>query len=742
MDAEKHSDRVIGLFGATGVGVGAIVGGGILALAGSAFAATGPSAVIAFALNGSIALLTALSFAEVASKFPESGGTYTFAKKVLSVEAAFTVGWVVWFASIVAGALYAMGFGEFAIAATVELFRSTGREVPSWLDTRLTVIVLAVLSVAYYMIILLRKSSGGGQWANIGKVLLFAFLIFAGLWAMRDRTPASLASSIRPFFADGSIGLIQAMGFTFIALQGFDLIAAVGGEIREPTRVIPRAMFLSLGIALLIYLPLLMVIATVGMVPGETVTAVSRRDPETIVAVAAANYLGPFGFWLVMMAGLLSMLSALKANLFAASRVAMSMARDRTLPRTVAYVEPKSKSPRTAILLTAGIVVVIVVIVPDLAAAGAAASLIFLITFALTHWIAILVRQRSGSHLPPFRAPLFPVVPIFGGLACLALAVFQGIAVPSAGGITMSWLSIGGLLFLLLFARKARIVDASHSAMDPELMRMRGRSPLVLVPIANPDNAPGLLEVARALTPPSVGRVVTLSVCVAPDGWKPEQFSKPLEDIKQVVGETIVAAAVSGEFPDVLATVASDPWREITRVARRHRCESMLLGLSQLSEADVSTPLDQLLGAVDCDVVVLRSPKGWHLDQARRILVPTGGRGGHDQLLARLLASLLRSDQREVKFVKVLGENASPAQQKSTEAELYAIADNLCPGQGEVHTFLNDSPVDVLATESTHHDLMVLGAQRVNRRKKFFGQFALQVALKTEIPLLLICRRG
>jgi basic amino acid/polyamine antiporter, APA family len=113
----ESGDRHIGLLGATGIGVGAIVGGGILALAGTAFAATGPSAILAFALNGVIAVLTALSFAEVASKFPQSGGTYAFAKKVLSVEAAFTVGWVVWFASIVAAVLYALGFGQFAAVA-------------------------------------------------------------------------------------------------------------------------------------------------------------------------------------------------------------------------------------------------------------------------------------------------------------------------------------------------------------------------------------------------------------------------------------------------------------------------------------------------------------------------------------------------------------------------------------------------------------------------------------------------
>ena len=86
----------MGLAAATGIGIGAIVGGGILALAGVAFATTGPATLLAFALNGCIAVLTALSFAEMSTAFPESGGTYTFAKKVLSVRSAFAFGWVGW----------------------------------------------------------------------------------------------------------------------------------------------------------------------------------------------------------------------------------------------------------------------------------------------------------------------------------------------------------------------------------------------------------------------------------------------------------------------------------------------------------------------------------------------------------------------------------------------------------------------------------------------------------------------
>ncbi|MEM6797313.1 MAG: amino acid permease, partial [Acidobacteriota bacterium] len=148
-----REERTLGLLGATGLGVGAIVGGGILALAGTAFATTGPSAVVAFALNGVIALLTALAFAELASSFPESGGTYSFAKKVMTVEVAFMVGWVVWFASIVAAVLYALGFATFFEIFLQELWRTGAVSAllgppPGWIDGHVFEVALALAATA------------------------------------------------------------------------------------------------------------------------------------------------------------------------------------------------------------------------------------------------------------------------------------------------------------------------------------------------------------------------------------------------------------------------------------------------------------------------------------------------------------------------------------------------------------------------------------------------------------------
>ncbi len=327
------NERRIGLFAATGIGVGAIVGGGILALAGVAFETTGPAAIVAFSVNGVIALLTALSFAEMASKFPESGGTYAFSRKVLSVEAAFTVGWVVWFASIVAAMLYAVGFGYFALVMLEDLLRGFGYDSPNFSENDQVVALVALGATLLLTIGMLRTSAGGGNLANVGKVVVFGILILGGLWTVIGQPVSETRDAFRPFFAGGLMGVLQAMGYTFIALQGFDLIAAVGGEIRNPTKTIPRAMILSLLIAMLIYVPLLFVLTAVGPREGQSIAEAAAENPEEIVAISAMNFLGPVGYWLVIVAAVLSMFTALQANLFAASRIALAMARITRSPR-------------------------------------------------------------------------------------------------------------------------------------------------------------------------------------------------------------------------------------------------------------------------------------------------------------------------------------------------------------------------------------------------------------------------
>lgn len=739
----KDADsRSMGLLGATGVGVGAIVGGGVLALAGVAFASTGPGAILAFALNGAIAVLTALSFAEMSASFPESGGTYTFAKKVLSVETAFMVGWVVWFASIVAAVLYALGFAAYGVIVAAELWRLVAGTPPAWLTGGGAVEVLALAATLAYTWGLTRRAAGGGQWATAGKVVVFVVLIAGGLWVLLGRPAGTVPEALTPFLPNGSRGLFQAMGYTFIALQGFDLIAAVGGEVRRPGRNLPRAMLLSLAAALAIYLPLLLIIATVGMPKGGSVLEMSAENPETLVAVAAEHFLGPWGYWLVLVAAVLSMLSALQANLLASSRIAMSMARDHTLPSRFGSVDERRGTPTNAVLLTALTVVLILVVIPDVAVAGAVSSLIFLISFALAHWTNILLQRRGGVRDAPFRLPLFPLIPGAGALCCALLAIFQSFSVPAAGIVAAVWLGLGVGLYLTFFADRARVADASAEALDPELVRLRGRNPLVLVPIANPASAQGLVEVASALSPRALGRVLLLSVVKPPASWTPGTTPQQLLDAQSVLGESLTASFASRLAPEALITVSDHPYREISRISRLHDCESLLLGFGKLSEELKGDHLERLMSTVDSHVVLLRAAPGFRLSQVRRILIPVGGRRDQSHLRARLVGSLCRAGKREIVYMGIFPEEAPQEVCDRAEKEFQDLAQDEAPGHAQVRILRSRSVPDTLVREAAGFDLLILGLQRKSARRKSFGGLTLQVTRETACPLLMISRRG
>ena len=729
--------RTIGFFGAIGIGVGAMVGGGILALAGVAFAVSGPSAIIAFALNGVIALITALSFAEMASANPQSGGTYTYAKKALSLQVSFGVGWIVWFASLVAAVLYALGFGAFAMFAIQQIPAGgfTGILESGWMP-----VLLALAAIGYFAFSLTRGTGDGGAFINIGKLIVFAILIAGGL-AVFVQTPFShITQSLNPFFSGGFGGVVAAMGYTFIAMQGFDLIGSAAGEIKNPEKNIPKAMIGTLVVGLTVYLPLLFVMSTVGVLPGETIAELSNENPETVLAIAAQNYLGAFGFWLVLIAGIFSMLSALQANLFAASRISLRMANDRTLNHQLSTIDEKYGTPLTSILVTCGIVGLLVLILPDVAAAGAASSLIFLITFALAHLIMILMRNRSYKESETFKAPFFPALPIVGVIACLGLAIFQAVSVPAAGFISLLWLIIGAALFVSFFVKKAQAIEASEQALNPNLVRMRGLNPLVLLPISNPANAESMVFVANALAPPVVGRVLLLSI-VIPSTEK-DDIDKRLTSSRNVTQYALKAAFETGLRPDTLTTIAETPWEEIERVAKVHNCRSLMLGLSDLNDVETHANLEKLVKNVNSDVVVFRQPfSGWKITEAQKILIPVAGLDSNDPLRARVAASLWRASQPEITFVQILPSNTPDEKIQNNHKRLSRFAGRIIPGKTEVRILANDHVTGELIKQSQKHDLVIMGLGRAGLHEKAFGSIALTLAEETDSALIFISKK-
>lgn len=256
---ETELSRDMSLSDITFIGVGAMIGAGVFALTGFAAGIAGPALILAFALNGFVALFTAVSYAELGAAFPEAGGGYLWVKEALVDPNGFYAGWMSWFAHAVACSLYAVTFGAFLLEFIVygttlgHDFLLLGFIFPGMVDKALAVLMIAAFAYINY-----RGAEETGKAGVIVtgiKVLILGVFVIFGIKATPSipTWPQKFLSNPE-FMPNGVIGIIGAMGFTYIAFEGYEIIVQSGEEVVDPGKNIPKAVFYSLAIVVPIYI--------------------------------------------------------------------------------------------------------------------------------------------------------------------------------------------------------------------------------------------------------------------------------------------------------------------------------------------------------------------------------------------------------------------------------------------------------------------------------------------------------
>ncbi|MGD9202841.1 MAG: amino acid permease, partial [Chitinispirillia bacterium] len=234
--AEITFERSLGLFDASMIGIGAMIGAGIFVLTGIAAGEAGPGAIVSFALNGFVTLLTALCYSELASVYPKSGGGYSFIRKAYPGIIGFTSGWMLWFCYIIACALYALGFGSYFWEFGHSYFPNITEFFFSFAGENTSVLTVTSLICVTFILINIRGTGATASLENLltmAKIAILALFIFYGLNRILD-APDVAARNFTPFLPKGFSGIFLAMGLTFIAFEGYDLIATVAEEIKNP----------------------------------------------------------------------------------------------------------------------------------------------------------------------------------------------------------------------------------------------------------------------------------------------------------------------------------------------------------------------------------------------------------------------------------------------------------------------------------------------------------------------------
>jgi amino acid transporter/nucleotide-binding universal stress UspA family protein len=763
--------RTLGLFDAVMIGVGAMIGAGVFVLTGIAAGEAGPAAIIAFALNGVVTMFTAFSYAELASAIPEAGGGYSFVKRAMPSALGFLAGWMLWFAYTVACALYAVGFGGYFVELLAGYWPAAHQALVETLGHQVVVAVVTFAIGAFFVSLNFIGADVTGKAENVvtmAKILVLAVFIVFGLMALVQR-PEPLAA-FSPLFPKGFGGVIVAMGLTFIAFEGYDLIATVSEEVKEPTKTIPKATFISLGVAVTIYLLILLVaigavdatrFGVYGLTPDQLPAEAGVGEPldpedpaintsweilglykETGIVRAAENFMPQFGVALIVFGGLFSTMSALNASVLASSRVGFSMGRERMLPPALGAIHPKHRTPHIAVLITGLIIVVIAVGLP-LEVVGSGASLLFLLSFALTNAAMILIRLREPDLKRGYKAPLFPVLPILGIVFNLGLAIYQFTFQPMAWYVALAWVAVGAVVYVAYTMRvteegEGRPVKILHEE------RLVPKDYKVLVPLGNVEQARMLGILGSAIAREHDGEMLALHVVRVPVQLSISDGRMFLREGKPILEEAIHQGKEADVPVHTMIRLDRHVGRAITATARERKVALMLLGWPGYTENPrhaFGSVIDLVATNPPCDLAVVRFRKR---QQPKRILVPTSG-GANAKLAIRLAIEQANSyarrtgEQPTVTLMHVcLPADASP----DVRARGFELLRNLASGYTyplEVEVLPADDVVQGIVDEAAHHDLVVIGATAEGLFEQvLFGTIPERVALRAPVTVMMV----
>lgn len=453
----------LGLLDATMVGIGAMIGAGIFVLTGLAADIAGPAALLVFTLNGGVTTFTALSYAELASAIPKNGGGYAYIRETFSAPVAFVMGWTRWFTYTAAGALYALGFSSNFVEF-VHLFWAGLPAGPVW---HIGYALLAVSSFVALNALSTEASGGAETIVTLVKILILGVFILFGISAVSSATFFGVNSatipSVSDFFANGAIKILPAMGLTFIAFQGYDLIATVTEEVENPRKNIPRAIFISLGVTVLIYL------LVVGVALGTLGAPRLGAAGEKAVVEAAISFMPDIGLFgvsigaaLIAFGAVFSTISALNAVVIGSSRVAYAMGREEQLPERLGNIHHNYGTPFWALMASAVIMLVATVVAP-ISLVGNLASLFSLLGFIVVNLAVIKLRRDQPNLNRPFEIPFYPLPPVLGCVLNLLLAAFIS---PLTWAVAIGWLLFGGVVYAGLNHHQVRMYFSSRQSTE------------------------------------------------------------------------------------------------------------------------------------------------------------------------------------------------------------------------------------------------------------------------------------
>src|SRR5262245_2910085 len=371
-----------------------MIGAGIFGLPSKVYALIGTYSLIAFVACALVVALIILCFAEVGSRFDETGGPYLYAREAFQPAVAFEIGWLFWLVRITAFA------ANCNLLINYLSFFWTPATSPPW---RASIIVLVVVILAIVNLLGIRQAAIVSNLFTVGKLVPIIIFIAAGLFFLK---PQAFEFGPSPTTADFSKSVLLLV----YAFTGFEMATIPAGEVRDPQKSLPRALLIAILVVAILYI--MIQVVCVGTLPG---LAQSQKP----LADAGSQFLGAAGGAIISAGAIISITGNLNILLLSGSRLPFAMAEQKQLPAFVGSIHAKFFTPYVSILITAGLMLFLT-LKSSFVAALTISTIARLVTYGATCLALPVFRAKRDAPAAMFRLPGGTVVVVL----CLLLIVW------------------------------------------------------------------------------------------------------------------------------------------------------------------------------------------------------------------------------------------------------------------------------------------------------------------------------
>lgn len=388
--------RAINLFTLTMYGIGIILGAGIYALIGKSAGMAGNSLWLSFLIASLVGGFTGLSYAELVSMFPKSAAEYIYVKNSFKNKVlAFSVGWIEIAADVISASVVAIGFAGY-------LYALTG--VP---------IVLGALGLILVLSLINFWGIGKSTKLNV----IFTVIELFGLLLVIFFAIPHLGSVNYMEMPHGFSGVLGASALIFFAFIGFEDIANITEETKDPKKIAPKALIFSIAITTVIYF--LVAISTVSLAPWD-----SLADSTAPLAYAVSNKIGQNAFLLLSIIALFATANTVLILLIVGARQIYGMSNDGSLPKFLSRIHPKRRTPWISVFVVM-LIAMAFVFLENITIVASITDFATFVVFFFVNAAAIILRFTMPKLKREFRMPLnigkFPIISFLGILTIIVL---------------------------------------------------------------------------------------------------------------------------------------------------------------------------------------------------------------------------------------------------------------------------------------------------------------------------------